>query len=224
MSRDDLNQGGIGVNSQRARDRLLERLFEKGIRNHAVLEALGSVPRHLFVDEALGYRAYEDTALPISYNQTISQPYIVARMTELLLGGRPTLDRVLEVGTGCGYQTAVLAGLVKRVYTVERILPLLEKAQQRFKSLKLLNVFSKHADGIMGWPGKGPFDGIIVTASPSEVPKELLAQLADGARLVIPVGDEGGQVLRVIQRQGDEFISTDREAVMFVPLLSGTVQ
>lgn len=223
MPQDDMKVSGIGMTSQRTRNRLLERLFEQGIRDHAVLEAMGSTPRHLFVDEALANRAYEDTALPIGYNQTISQPYIVARMTELLLGGKPALNRVLEVGTGCGYQTAILSPLVKRVYSVERIAPLQEKARQRFKALKLTNIFCKHSDGTMGWPGKGPFDGIIVTASPKEVPGELLEQLADGARLVIPVGDESGQVLRVVQRQGDEFISTDREAVMFVPLLGGTV-
>ena len=223
MPQEEMNVSGIGMTSQRTRNRLTERLFEQGVRNHAVIEAMGSVPRHLFVDEALSNRAYEDTALPIGYNQTISQPYIVARMTELLLGGKDSLERVLEVGTGCGYQTTILASLVKRVYSVERIAPLQEKAEQRFKALKLRNVFCKHTDGTMGWPGKGPFDGIIVTASPKDVPQELLAQLADGARLVIPVGDESGQVLRVIQRQGDEFISTDREAVMFVPLLGGTV-
>ncbi|HEY9036860.1 MAG TPA: protein-L-isoaspartate(D-aspartate) O-methyltransferase [Pseudomonadales bacterium] len=223
MPQEQINVSGIGMTSQRTRNRLIERLFEQGIRNHAVIEAIGSTPRHLFVDEALSNRAYEDTALPIGYNQTISQPYIVARMTELLLGGNQTLDRVLEVGTGCGYQTMILANLVKRVYSVERIAPLQEKAQQRLKSLKITNVFFKHTDGTMGWPEKGPFDGILVTASPKDVPQELLAQLADGARLVIPVGDENGQVLRIVQRQGDEFITTDREAVMFVPLLGGTV-
>lgn len=221
---DELKLTGIGMTSQRTRNRLIERLFEQGITNHAVLDAIRSTPRHLFVDEALSNRAYEDTALPIGYNQTISQPYIVARMTELLLGNKPTLQRVLEVGTGCGYQTAILAGLVKRVYSVERILPLQEKAIELLKALKITNVFFKHTDGGMGWPGKGPFDGIIVTAAPREVPAELLQQLADGGRLVIPVGGELGQRLQVIQRQGDEFITTDREAVMFVPLLGGVVE
>lgn len=221
---DELQRSGIGMTSQRTRNRLIERLYEQGISHVRVLDAIRNIPRHLFVEEAFAHRAYEDTPLPIGYSQTISQPYIVARMTELLLGNGAPPERVLEVGTGCGYQTAVLASLVKRVYTVERIAPLQEKARQRLRALKFTNVFCKHCDGNLGWPEKGPFDGILVTAAPREVPAGLLAQLADGGRLVIPVGDESSQVLRVIQRRGDEFINADMAAVMFVPLLGGTVE
>lgn len=219
----ELDLSGIGMTSQRTRNRLIERLYEQGISDVRVLDAISNTPRHLFIEEALAHRAYEDTALPIGYNQTISQPYIVARMTELLIGRGPLPERVLEVGTGCGYQTAVLASLVRRVYTVERILPLQEKARATLRALKFTNVYYKHCDGGMGWPGKAPFDGIIVTAAPREVPQELLGQLADGGRLVIPVGDESRQVLLVIQRQGDEWVTTEVAGVMFVPLLPGTV-
>ena len=177
MGHDDLYRAGIGMTSQRTRERLLERLFEEGIRNLHVLEAIRRTPRHLFVDEALSHRAYEDTALPIGHNQTLSQPYIVARMTELLLGGGP-LDKVMEVGTGSGYQTAILAKVVERVFSVERILPLQERAKRVLRDIDVRNVVFRHADGNWGWPQYGPYDAILVTAAPAEIPRELLGQLA----------------------------------------------
>ena len=214
---------GIGMTSQRTRDRLIQRLREKGIVNEDVLKVMGRVPRHLFVDEALASRAYEDTALPIGNGQTISQPYIVARMTEVLLGSG-TPQKVLEVGTGCGYQTAVLAQLVPEVYTVERIAPLLQRARNLLFELRLTNVRFQHSDGSWGWKKHAPYDGIIVTAAPEEVPEELLPQLADGGRLVIPTGGHGQvQRLRLITRQGDEFSETGLEAVSFVPLIRGDI-
>ncbi len=211
---------GIGMTSQRTRDRLVERLREKGIRNEAVLEVMRRTPRHLFVDEALSSRAYEDTALPIGYNQTISQPYIVARMTEALLaGGVP--EKVLEVGTGSGYQAAVLAQLVPRLYTVERIDALVRSARQRFRTLELRNVQLKRSDGAWGWPQQAPFDAILVTAAPAEIPRPLLEQLADGGRLVIPVGGASGQTLAVVTRSGNVYEREDLEPVSFVPLVGG---
>ena len=221
MGHDDLYRAGIGMTSQRTRERLLERLFEEGIRNLHVLEAIRRTPRHLFVDEALAHRAYEDTALPIGYNQTLSQPYIVARMTELLLGGGP-LDKVMEVGTGSGYQTAILAQVVERVFSVERIYPLQERAKGVLRDINIRNVLFRHADGNWGWPQYGPYDAILVTAAPAEIPRELLAQLADGGRLVIPVG-EHEQHLMLVVRQGDEFIHQQVEPVRFVPLLAGAI-
>jgi len=198
-------------------------LRDQGVVNDEVLNAIIETPRHIFIDEALSHRAYEDTALPIGYNQTISQPYIVARMTELLVQDR-TLDKVLEVGTGSGYQTAILAQLVDQVCSVERIRPLQERARQRLQRLKLHNVMLRHTDGGMGWPDKAPFDGILVTAAPKEVPEELLAQLAVGGRLVIPVGEEE-QTLKRITRTGENDYTTEvMETVRFVPLLSGTVR
>lgn len=214
---------GIGMTSQRTRDRLINRLREAGINNEQVLEVMSSTPRHIFVDEALGTRAYEDTALPIGYGQTISQPYIVARMTEVLLGSATPPQRVLEVGTGCGYQTAILAQLVKEVYTVERIAPLQQKARQTLYELRLSNVRYQHSDGSWGWKKHAPYDGIIVTAAPEEVPEELLQQLADGGRLVIPTGEQGRQRLRLITRQEDQFSETLLEWVSFVPLVQGDV-
>jgi protein-L-isoaspartate(D-aspartate) O-methyltransferase len=210
---------GIGMTSQRTRDRLIERLREKGIRNEQVLEVIRRTPRHLFVDEALSSRAYEDTALPIGFNQTISQPYIVARMTEILLAGAP--QKVLEVGTGSGYQAAVLAQLVPKVYTVERILALVPLARQRFRSLNLRNVSIKQSDGTWGWPQQAPFDAILVTAAPADIPAALLEQLADGGRMVIPVGGSSGQTLAVITRRGKKFEREDIEPVSFVPLVGG---
>jgi len=213
---------GVGMTSIRTRERLISRLYEEGITNPRVLDCIRSLPRHLFVDEALAHRAYEDTALPIGYSQTLSQPYVVARMTELLLS-RGTPERVLEIGTGSGYQTAVLSQLVKRVYTVERIAPLLEKARQRFQELGMRNVFARHADGGFGWPEKGPFDAILSAAAPHAIPPELLEQLAPDGVLVIPVGDDDQQMLQMVVREGDtenfEIISV--EPVRFVPLLSG---
>jgi len=219
--RDDIYRNGIGMTSQRTRERLLERLFEEGIRNLHVLEAIRRTPRHLFVDEALAHRAYEDTALPIGHNQTLSQPYIVARMTELLLGGGP-LDKVMEVGTGSGYQTAILAQVVERVFSVERILPLQERAKLVLKDINVRNVVFRHADGNWGWPQYGPYDAILVTAAPPDVPTELLGQLADGGRMVIPVG-ESEQYLTLVIREGEQFIRHQVEPVRFVPLLAGAI-
>ncbi|MEQ9568405.1 MAG: protein-L-isoaspartate(D-aspartate) O-methyltransferase [Pseudomonadales bacterium] len=213
---------GVGMTSMRTRERLISRLYEEGITNPKVLDCIRSLPRHLFVDEALAHRAYEDTALPIGYSQTLSQPYVVARMTELLLS-RGVPERVLEIGTGSGYQTAVLSQLVKRVYTVERIAPLLEKARQRFQDLGMRNVFTRHSDGGMGWPEKGPFNAILSAAAPPTIPQELLDQLAPDGVLVIPVGGDEQQMLQMVVREGDtvNFETTSVEPVRFVPLLSG---
>lgn len=217
-----LNLSGVGMTSERTRTRLIDRLKEQGVNNSQVLDILRETPRHLFLDEALSHRAYEDSALPIGYGQTLSQPYIVARMTEILLGAAGKLSRVLEIGTGSGYQTTILAQLVDEVFTVERIRPLQEKARTRLRRLGLRNVHYKHADGGFGWPEKGPFDGIISTAAPREVPPELLAQLGPNGVLVVPVG-EPAQFLTLIVRDGDseEFTTHQLEQVRFVPLLSG---
>jgi len=216
----ELNLNGIGMTSQRTRDRLVQRLRDQGIANESILDVINSTPRHAFVDEALAHRAYEDIALPIGFNQTISQPYIVARMTEALLAGGP-LDRVLEIGAGCGYQAAVLAQLVNKVYTVERISGLLDKAVSRFRLLRLRNIQYKHADGVVGWPERGPFDGIIVTASPRQVPDELIAQLKVGGRMVVPVGQADHQELILLCKTEDGITTEVLEAVRFVPLLGG---
>lgn len=213
---------GIGMTSQRTRDRLIQRLKDRGINNQQVLAIMRQCPRHLFVDEALASRAYEDTALPIGHGQTISQPFIVARMTEILLQGGAR-NKVLEVGTGSGYQTAVLSGLVPRVFSVERIAPLLKQARERFYQLKLNNIRLKHSDGSWGWQENAPYDGIIVTCAPEHIPESLLQQLAPGGRLVIPVGTSTGQSLRVIDRNGNTFEESEWEAVSFVPLLSGQI-
>lgn len=216
----DVHRTGIGMTSARTRDRLVRRLKDNGIQDPHVLERIRETPRHLFVDEALATRAYEDTALPIGNGQTISQPFVVAKMTEALLaGGR--LEKVLEVGTGCGYQTAVLAPLVDRLYTVERIDALLVKARKRFRELGLRNVRAKHSDGTWGWPDHAPYDGILVTAAPEVLPESLLEQLADGGRLVIPVGPPRKQDLLLVERKGDEFEKTSLGPVSFVPLLGG---
>ncbi len=219
----DRDLQGIGMTSRRTRERLAQRLREQGIASEPVLNTLIDTPRHIFIDEALSHRAYEDTALPIGYNQTISQPYIVARMTELLLEAGP-LDKVLEVGTGSGYQTAILAQLVDQVFSVERIRPLQEKARKRLQRLKLHNVMLRHTDGGMGWPDKAPFDGILVTAAPREVPRELLEQLAVGGRLVIPVGDDHQALKRITRLSETEYDTEVLESVRFVPLLGGTVR
>ncbi len=218
-----LNLNGIGMTSQRTRERLLGRLIEQGITNMEVLDVMRSTPRHIFLDEALSHRAYEDVALPIGHNQTISQPFIVARMTEAIVDSGP-LEKVLEIGTGCGYQTAVIAQLADTVYTVERIKPLLARARKNLKLLGLRNVEYKHDDGSLGWEDKGIFDAIITTAAPQQVPAELLAQLKEGGRLVIPVGGEGGQELRLITRTADDFTTEVLNLVRFVPLLVGQVQ
>ncbi|MEH6575832.1 MAG: protein-L-isoaspartate(D-aspartate) O-methyltransferase [Amphritea sp.] len=211
------------MTSQRTRARLVQRLKDQGVTDTQVLDVMGNTPRHIYIDEALSHRAYEDTALPIGFNQTISQPYIVAKMTELLLAEGP-LRKVLEVGTGSGYQTTVLAQLVDQVFSVERIKPLQEKARKRFSLLKLRNVWLKHSDGGMGWPERGPFDGILVTAAPEEVPVELLQQLAVGGRLVIPVGGGRAQLLKLVERLSEtEYETQVLEGVTFVPLLSGTI-
>jgi protein-L-isoaspartate(D-aspartate) O-methyltransferase len=209
------------MTSARTRDRLVQRLRENGIRSEMVLERIRSVPRHIFVDEALASRAYEDTALPIGFGQTISQPWIVARMTEALLEGGP-LFNVLEVGTGCGYQTAVLAGLVDKLYTIERIEPLLARARARLKELGIRNVRFRHADGALGWPAHAPYDGILVAAAPLTVPDALLEQLKIGGRLVVPVGPEGAQELVRYVRREQKLDRQSLGAVAFVPLLGGT--
>lgn len=212
---------GIGMTSRRTRMRLVQRLKQAGIESEPVLDTIADIPRHIFLDEALAHRAYEDTSLPIGYGQTLSQPYTVARMTELLLRHQPR--RVLELGTGSGYQTAVLSRLFDEVYSVERIKPLQDKARERLRQLQLRNVLLKHADGGMGWPDRGPFDGILVTAAPVEIPKELLDQLADGGVLIAPVGEEE-QVLVEVVRRGSYFERQDIEPVRFVPLLGGVIR
>ncbi|PKM23941.1 MAG: protein-L-isoaspartate O-methyltransferase [Gammaproteobacteria bacterium HGW-Gammaproteobacteria-13] len=217
---DELHRRGIGMTSQRTRERLIQRLYEEGLSNAHVLEAIRRTPRHLFVDEALAHRAYEDTALPIGNNQTISQPYMVARMSELLLAAGP-LDKVLEIGTGSGYQTAILAQLVERVFSVERIQSLQEKAKERLAQLNLRNVVFRWGDGWEGWNALGPYNGIIVTAAAANVPQALLDQLALGGRLVIPVGAGDVQELLLIVREEDGFSRHVLDAVRFVPLLNG---
>ncbi len=217
------NLYGIGMTSQRTRERLLGRLLEQGIKSMEVLDVIRSTPRHIFLEEALAHRAYEDVALPIGHNQTISQPYIVARMTEAIVT-TGSVAKVLEIGTGCGYQTAVIAQIAKEVYTVERIKPLLDRARKNLRLLSLRNVKFKHDDGSGGWEKKGPFDAILTTAAPQQVPQELLDQLTEGGRLVIPVGAEGHQELQLITRQGDEFSTDVLDLVRFVPLLVGQVQ
>ena len=217
-----LRLNGIGMTSQRTRERMIQRLRDQGIGDAAVLEAMRTVPRHLFVDEALASRVYEDTALPIGFGQTLSQPYVVARMTEVLLGGGIP-ERVLEVGTGSGYQTAVLAALVPQVYTVERIADLLREARSRFHTLGLRNVHALHTDGSGGWSRFAPYDGILVTAAAEELPEALLEQLAVGGRLVAPVGGEGAQELLCITRTPERFERVRLERVSFVPLLGGQV-
>lgn len=212
---------GVGMTSQRVRDRLVEALRENGIRDENVLNAIRTVPRHLFVDEALAARAYENNALPIGHGQTISQPWVVARMTEALLENSP--KKVLEVGTGSGYQAAVLAALGMEVYTVERIGDLLRQARKRFRSLGL-NVRTKHDDGRIGWPEHAPFDAIIVTAAAPALVSALIEQLAVGASLVAPVGGASTQSLVKLTRRADGGVDEAvLAAVAFVPLLSGTL-
>ncbi len=216
------NLRGIGMTSQRTRERLVQRLREQGITSTEVLEVIRNTPRHMFVDEALAQRAYEDSSLPIGYSQTISQPWIVARMTELLLATGP-VDRVLEIGTGSGYQTAVLAQLVGQVYSVERIKPLQDKARKRLRELRLKNVQLKHSDGGVGWESQAPFDGIVATAAPESIPPDLLAQLGMGGRLIIPVGVDT-QYLTVVTRTAAGLETETFDEVRFVPLRSGLVR
>lgn len=211
---------GIGMTSQRTRVRMIERLREKGVRNEAVLTAMANVPRHVFVEEALASRAYEDTALPLGMGQTISQPYIVARMIELLLNGRSSLGKTLEIGAGCGYQAAVLAQLTKDIYAIERLGPLLEKAKLNMRTMQQFNVRLVHGDGQLGLPEVAPFDSIIVAAAGLQIPPALLEQLAIGGRLVLPVGT-AEQYLSFIERTPQGVTETRLDAVRFVPLLSG---
>ena len=220
---DDMMRRGIGMTSQRTRERLIQRLCEEGVSNPRVLDVLRRTPRHLFVDEALAHRAYEDTALPIGHNQTISQPFMVAHMSEVLLEAGP-LDKVMEIGTGSGYQTAVLAQLVERVFSVERIKVLQDRAKERLTELNLRNVVFRWGDGSEGWPALAPYNGIIVTAVAQEVPQALLDQLAPGGRMVIPVGNVGEvQQLLLIVREEHGFARRVLGTVRFVPLLNGTL-
>ena len=216
---------GIGMTSARTRERLIDRLRAQGIENEAVLDRIRVVPRHLFVDEALSSHAYDDTALPIGFGQTISQPYIVALMTEALTSGLEPgqqIPKVLEIGTGCGYQTAVLAPFARHIYSLERIQPLIQRAKTRLRELKINNVTLRHADGWRGWQSQAPFQGIIVAAAPDTVPQALLDQLDDGGRLVIPIGGSGAQKLVCVTRDGDEFHERHLGLVSFVPLVEGT--
>ena len=212
---------GIGMTSQRTRDRLAGRLTEQGIENQDVLEVMANTPRHIFVDEALSHRAYEDTALPIGFGQTISQPYIVAKMTELLIKTGP-LESVLEIGTGCGYQTLVLSQLVNRVYSIERIEALQKKAKKRLSLLRVNNVKFKYANGNWGWPEEGQFDAILSAAAPESIPPELITQLNIGGRLIIPVGVGDHQKLTLVTREESGYKTRVLEAVKFVPMLTGT--
>ena len=216
-----LDVRGIGMTSQRARDRLVRRLRARGVANERVLDAIATVPRHLFLDEALASRAYEDNALPIGHGQTISQPYIVATMTAAVLDGIGDGARVLEIGTGSGYQTAVLAGLVQRVYSVERIGALLARARRRLAALGVDNVYFKHDDGSVGWPGEARFDAAVVTACATHVPDALAGQLVDGAPLVIPIGNGDEQQLRLLRRRRGAWQQRALDTVRFVPLLKG---
>ena len=214
-----IRHSGIGMTSQRTRNRLIERLRAQGIQDEVVLAAMNAVPRHIFVDEALASRAYDDVSLPLGFGQTISQPYIVARMIEILRNGSP-LNRVLEIGTGCGYQAAVLAQLAKEVHSVERVQPLYERAGDYLNELQAQNVTLRYADGNMGLPEIAPFDGIIMAAAATHVPPALLEQLAVGGRMVLPLGAQE-QYLCLIERDANGYRETRLEAAKFVPLLIG---
>lgn len=216
----DARHRGIGMTSQRTRERLAQRLGDEGIRDPRVLNVIRHVPRHLFMDEALASRAYEDTALPIGYGQTISQPYVVARMTEALI--EPGIPRrVLEVGTGSGYQAAILAALVPAVYTVERLEALHIRARRLFREVGIDNIRQRLGDGYAGWPEAAPFEAIIVTAAPETLPDALLDQLAEGGRLVAPVGRGRDQTLQIVRRQGGQLVAEDMAQVSFVPMRAG---
>ncbi len=217
-----MSQVGIGMTSQRTRERLIQRLMDQGITHFEVLEAIRSVPRHLFVDEALAHRSYEDTALPIGYGQTLSQPYMVAKMSELALAhGRPA--KVLELGSGSGYQTAILAALVGEICAVERIKPLLERARKQLRMLKIRNVRLRHGDGLEGWSSEAPFDLILGAAAPEQIPAALLEQLAPGGRLILPVGGRR-QTLTIVTATQEGFVEEAIEEVNFVPMISGTMR
>lgn len=213
---------GIGMTSARTRERLVQRLREQGIADPRVLDQIRNVPRHLFVDEALATRAYEDTALPIGHGQTISQPYVVARMSEAMIEGTTPPRKILEIGTGCGYQTAVLAPLVSVIYSIERVGALLQRAREQLKELGVRNVHLRHGDGFQGWAAHGPYDGILMAAAPLSIPHTLFEQLAQGGRLIAPYGPEGRQQLVRITRRGDELHTETLGLVSFVPLLKGT--
>jgi len=222
----EFNLQGIGLTSRRTRERLVAHLKASGIKDEEVLDVIATVPRHIFVDEALAHRAYEDNALPIGHGQTISQPYVVARMTAALLGslrraGREP-RRVLEIGTGSGYQTAVLASLVGTVFSVERIRDLVERARTRLRAMDVRNVRLRHDDGNLGWAAEAPFDAVLVTAGASHVPDALMEQLRDGSPLVIPVGRGDVQQLKLLERDGDAWRQQTLEDVRFVPLVQGT--
>lgn len=211
---------GIGMTSQRTRLRMIERLRRQGIRDEVVLAAMGDVPRHIFVDEALASRAYEDIALPLGFGQTISSPYIVARMTELARSGC-ALGKVLEIGTGCGYQTAVLARLAKEVYSIERLAPLLARARRHLRDVRITNARLRHGDGLLGVPEVAPFDAIIMAAAATHVPAALLEQLAAGGRMVLPMASNQEQRLCVIERTAQGYVERKMDQVNFVPLLPG---
>ena len=215
------NRQGIGMTSQRTRERLVDKLIALGVQDARVLDVMRSTPRHLFLDEALAHRAYEDKSLPIGHNQTLSRPYTVARMSELLLASCAA-KKVLEIGTGSGYQTSVLAQLVPRLLTMERIEPLLDRARNRLQQTGIHNVVYKHGDGYEGWPAREPFDGIMVTAAPSQVPQILQWQLAEGGCMIIPVGDDDQYLLK-ITRSGNHFSKQKIEAANFVPLVNGLI-
>lgn len=213
---------GIGMTSQRTRQRMVDRLRSQGIKDEVVLAAMGSIARHIFVDEALSSRAYEDTALPIGFGQTISNPGTVARMTEILRNGQD-MGKVLEIGTGCGYQSAVLSKLAREVFTVERIAPLLAKARKNLRETRCNNVRARHADGASGIAEAAPFDGIIMTAASTHIPQVLLQQLAVGGRMVMPIGTGEQQRLHLIERTAQAYLETVLEAVKFVPLQGGVI-
>ena len=215
------NRQGIGMTSQRTRERLVDQLIALGLQDVRVLDVMRSTPRHLFLDEALAHRAYEDKSLPIGHNQTLSRPYTVARMSELLLASCAA-KKVLEIGTGSGYQTSVLAQLVPRLLTMERIEPLLDRARDRLQQMGIHNVVYKHGDGYEGWPAREPFDGIMVTAAPSQVPQALQWQLAEGGCMIIPVGNDDQYLLK-ITRSGNHFSKQKIEAANFVPLVNGLI-
>ena len=215
------NRQGIGMTSQRTRERLVDQLIALGVQDVRVLDVMRSTPRHLFLDEALAHRAYEDKSLPIGHNQTLSRPYTVARMSELLLASCAA-KKVLEIGTGSGYQTSVLAQLVPRLLTMERIEPLLDRARDRLQQMGIHNVVYKHGDGYEGWPAREPFDGIMVTAAPTQVPQALQWQLAEGGCMIIPVGDDDQYLLK-ITRSGNHFSKQKIEAANFVPLVNGLI-
>ena len=214
-----MSQQGIGMTSQRTRERLIQRLMDQGITRFEVLEAIRSVPRHLFVDEALAHRSYEDTALPIGYGQTLSQPYVVARMSELALAqGRP--KKVLELGSGSGYQTAILASLVDEICAIERIKPLLERARKQLRALRVRNVRLRHGDGLDGWASEAPFDLILGAAAPERLPIQLLEQLAPEGRLILPVGGERQQLM-MVTATAEGYVEEVIEEVNFVPMVRG---